>query len=217
NPEWFGKLKNVVTKASNFGNVSDVYNGVDFVASVRPGRGSLLQGGFSMGHEVFDNCDVVGKADNAGGAVADIQRSGTTEPLFTNIVGIASPSKLYCRTDPPFQTQVKLIGSYPLPGQFLLSGALQSLPGSQITATYNARVSTNPEILQTLGRPLSAGANAIAAVQLIAPGTMYRPRYYQLDLRLTRNFTTAGNRRYQLLLDLYNALNMNAILNMNLT
>ena len=109
-----------------------------------------------------------------------------------------------------------MMGSYPLPWSLMLSRSL-GLPGSQITATYNARVATNPEILQTLGRPLSAGANAITAVQLIAPGTLYRPRYTQLDLRLTRSFKTAGDKKYQLLFDLYNALNTNAILNMNLT
>ena len=109
NPDKFGKIQNLVTKASNYGNVSDVYNGFDFVASLRPGRGSMLQGGFSFGHEVYDNCDVVGKVDNAtgGAAPADIQRSGTTEPLFTNINGMASPTTLYCRVDPPLQTQVK--------------------------------------------------------------------------------------------------------------
>jgi len=69
NPEWFGKLKNVVTKASNFGNVSDVYNGVDFRGERSTGeRIALLQGGFQHRPRMCSTtANVVGKVDNAGG------------------------------------------------------------------------------------------------------------------------------------------------------
>ena len=77
---------------------------------------------------------------------------------------------LNCRTAPPFQTQIKLIGVYPLPWGIQTSATYQGLPGPQITAS---RTYTNAEVLPSLGRNLAAGANGTVAVPLIAPGTMY--------------------------------------------
>ena len=48
-------------------------------------------------------------------------------------------------------------------------------------------------------------------VQLIEPGTMYDDRLYQVDLRGSRSFGS-GARRVKLMVDLYNALNANPVL-----
>src|SRR5262245_59131153 len=50
-------------------------------------------------------------------------------------------------------TQIKLHGSYPLPGDFMVSGILQNLPGTPIGANYTA---TNAQIAPSLGRNLAA-------------------------------------------------------------
>mgnify|MGYP001046765221 CR=1 FL=1 len=55
------------------------------------------------------------------------------------------------------QTQVKLLGSYPLPWQIVASATYQNVPGPQITATYNV---PSAAIAGSLGRNLSAGATA---------------------------------------------------------
>jgi hypothetical protein len=176
----------------------------------------MVQGGFSTGHEVTDNCDVVGKVDNASVGVADLHRSsiGNTTPLVSNVTGVTSPSLLYCHNAAPYKTQIKLLGAVPLPWGVAASAAFQSVPGPQITATYVAR---SAQIAPSLGRNLAAGPNGTVALQLIAPNSVYSDRYNQLDTRLTRNFNLGGRRRLQAQFDFYNLLNVNTTLALNTT
>jgi hypothetical protein len=197
NPDKFGKVDNLVTFAKNFGHQSEVFNGIDLAVNMRLPRGILLQGGSSTGHVVLDNCDLVGKVDN---------------PASSNSSGLlASPSSLYCHNAPPFLTQFKFLGVFPLPWWGLMTSAtFQSVPGPQITASYTVR---SGQVLASLGRNLSAGT---ATVQLIAPGTMFGDRLNQLDYRLTKNFTI-GRVRAQGQFDLFNLLNVSPALLKNNT
>jgi hypothetical protein len=217
NPDKFGQVNNLITFAQKYGNKTDVYNGVDVAVNVRLPRGILVQGGFNTGREAVNNCDVVGKVDNAGGGVTDVNHSsgaGNSAPLISNITGVASPSPLYCDARPPFQTQMKLLGSYPLPWGLAAAATFQSIPGPQITATYTV---PNAVVAPSLGRNLAAGPNATATVQLIAPGAMYNDRLNQLDARLTRMFRLAAGRRVQGQLDFYNLFNVGPALGQNNT
>jgi hypothetical protein len=155
--------------------------------------------------------------DNSGGGVTDVNRSsgaGSSAPLRTNITGVGSPSRLYCDAAPPYQTQVKLSGSYPLPWNFRASASFQSIPGPQITASYSA---SNAEIAPTLGRNLAAGATARQTVQLVAPGALYNDRLNQIDARFTRTVSLGRSRRLQGQLDFYNLLNVGTAINHNNT
>jgi len=105
NPDKFGRVDNFITFAKNFGNQTDVFQGVDLAVNLRLPHGALLQGGTSTGHEVFDNCDVAGKVENLVGGPVDIQTAGLGTPLLTNINGLPSPSRLYCHIAPPMQTR----------------------------------------------------------------------------------------------------------------
>jgi Carboxypeptidase regulatory-like domain len=214
NPDKFGQVQNFVTFAKNYGHMSDVYNGVDVSANVRLPRGVMMQGGFSVGHEVYDNCDLVGKVDNALGGPVDIQRAGIGTPQISNINGVASPSAVYCHVSPPFQGQVKLLGSYPLPWAMVASATFQNVPGPQITAAYQAR---SADIAASLGRNLSAGTTATYTTPLVAPGTMYGDRLNQLDARLTKTFRFEGSRQLQAMFDFYNLLNVGPVLVLNNT
>ena len=79
---------------------------------------------------------------------------------------------------------IKFLGVYPLPFWDLqFSATLQSTPGPEITASYAA---TNAEIRPSLGRDLSAGANATVLVDLMPRGTLYGDRINQVDLRLAK-------------------------------
>ncbi len=217
NPDKFGQVNNLITFAKNFGTKTDVYNGVDVSLNARLPRGILMQGGFNTGHERVDNCGVVGKVDNPGGGITDVNRlsgAGNSAPLLGNITGVASPSPLYCNAAPPYQTQVKLLGSYPLPWGLSASATFQSIPGAQITATYTV---PNAEIVSSLGRNLSAGANATASVQLIAPGALYNDRLNQIDARVAKTVRLGGGRRIQGQFDFYNLLNVGPALGQNNT
>jgi Carboxypeptidase regulatory-like domain len=217
NPDKFGQVNNLITFAKNYGKQTDVYNGLDVATNVRLPRGILLQGGFNVGREAINNCDVVGKVDNPGGAFIDVNRAsaaGNAAPLITNVTANPSPSLLYCDNAAPFQTQVKLLGSYPLPFGFAASAAFQSIPGAQIGATF---VVPNAQIVPTLGRNLAAGPNAAYTAQIVAPGLLYNERLNQLDARLTRTFSVGATRRLQGQLDFYNLFNAGPALNQNNT
>jgi hypothetical protein len=111
---------------------------------------------------------------------------------------------------PPYSTRLKLQGSYPLPGDFQISGSFQSLPGPTIAANYAV---TSVQVLPSLGRNLVSGS---ATISLIQPATEFDPRINQLDLRLTRAFKLNAT-RLRAIVDLYNVFNRNAALVINTT
>jgi hypothetical protein len=212
NPNKFGQTNNFVTYAKNYGTETDIYNGVDASVNVRLGRGVIVQGGINVGHEVWNNCGVVALVDNVGSTTpTDIARAGIATPLVSNIQGVSSPSTFGCNDAPPFQPQVKLVASYPLPWAMNASMAFQSIPGPQITASEAVPSS---QIAPSLGRNLSAGPNATATVQLIPPGTDYGDRVNQLDARLSRTWKI-GRTRIQGQLNVYNLLNVGPVLALN--
>jgi hypothetical protein len=199
-----------VQKATNLGDVSDVYTGYDINLNARLPRGGMASGGVSIGHEVTDICDVAGQASVTYASVAGVTASsaGTLSPTYGSTSAAATPSTLYCRVEPPFQPDVKGLLSYPLPWWGLTASAtLQNRPGPQILARYTVTNTT----AQNLGRQLNSGS---ATTGLIAPGTLYGDRFTQLDVRFGKNFRFGG-RRIQAMMDVYNLLNSSAVLTQN--
>jgi hypothetical protein len=196
-PQYFGKISNIVTFSDNFGRQREVYNGVDLTLNVHLPHAAFVQGGVTLGRLEADNCFAANQPQ-----------------LATQGVGTPRTSA-YCDVKPPLAagTQVKLTGSYLLPLNTRFSGTYQNLAGPQITAAYAI---PNSQIAASLGRNLSAGANATVTVDLIPPGTLYENRINQLDLRFARPFTI-GSVRVQGLFDIYNALNWASVLGENLT
>ena len=187
NPSKFGQNQSVVTLTKNFGTPKYRNHFIDFSVDARLPRGARLGGGLDTGKSLVDTCFVVD-----------------------------SPQALVnCHVVMPFKglTQVKLNGSYPLPWDMTLAGALQSLPGVPYQADYNA---TSAEIAPSLGRPL-AGGTRTALVPLVAPNTFFEDRINRVDLRISKKFRMGGSRRLQLNLDAYNALNSSAIKTINST
>jgi Carboxypeptidase regulatory-like domain/TonB-dependent Receptor Plug Domain len=204
----------VVQRASNFGDVSDVYTGYDFNANARLPRGGFVSGGTSIGHEVTDICGAAGQVLVGYAPVAGVLAStaGTLLPFgSTAVAGAATtPSTLYCHVAPPFQADVKGAASYPLPWFGLTASAtLQNRPGPQILARYTV---TSAQV-QNLGRPLGVST---ATTQLIAPGTTYGDRVTQLDARFGKLFRVQHS-RVQATVDIFNLLNSSAILSLNTT
>ena len=172
------------------------WNGVDVGLHLRLDGGALLQGGFSGGKQMMDECDIVGKIDN--------------------------PSTFQCHRESAFLTQVKLMGAYPLPWWDLqVSGSFQSqipdpVGGGGFNYNYFGRpanfVATSAQIRPSLGRNLSSGGNV--TINAVEPGTLYPGRTNQLDLRASKTLRM-GTRRIQGMFDLYNVLNSNNVLRMN--
>jgi hypothetical protein len=105
-PDKFGQQRQFVTRASNFGERTEYWHGVDINVRARL-RDLTLQGGTSTGRQVTDECDLI----------------------------VDNPSRRNCRVVLPFQTQIKGLASYTIPKlDVRVSGTLQSQPGSEIAA-----------------------------------------------------------------------------------
>jgi hypothetical protein len=179
-----------VTFAKDYGKQVQNYKGVDLSTNARLPRGIIVQGGVSLGKTTLDVCEVVDALPEM------LVEAGTIIP------------RQHCRTDTPFLTQFKMLGSYTVPRiDVRLSASFQSIPGPPIQANL---VVPNATVRQSLGRDLAGGAQNIT-VNIIDPGTMYGDRLNQLDMRVSKLLRTGGRRRMSLNVDVYNVLNSNAV------
>jgi hypothetical protein len=197
-PAKFGQVDNFITFAKHYGDQQEVFEGVDVSLSVRLPRGMILQGGTATGRTRSDDCFVV---DSPG--------LFNPEPGFFSGIGNRLRD---CAVRPPFLTQVKLLGVYPLPWGISASATFQSIPGRQILANYAV---TSAEVAQSLGRPLAGGLRTLT-VPLVTPETLYSDRLNQLDVRFAKTITMRGL-KLQPQIDLFNALNDNTVLALNNT
>jgi hypothetical protein len=192
NPAKFGQSDLLVTQVSNFGDQTQVYNGVDATIAARFGQGGQVSGGLSVGRTVLNNCFVVDSPQQA--------------------------RQDFCKVTPPWSsgTQVKFMVVYPLPWDFQTSVIYQNFAGIENGPTFTA---TNAQIAPSLGRNLSAcrGAavcNATVSIgDLVPPGTMYEPRLQQLDVRFSRSIR-ADRFRVRANLDVHNLFNASNVLNL---
>ena len=185
-PDKFGQIDLLVRRQEEFGRYEFQNDFFNVSLDARVGRGGRFSAGFDTGRSVNDRCFVVD-----------------------------SPQELLnCRVVVPFkaQTQIKLNGSYPLPGDFLVSGTYQNMSGPAVEANWAVPTA---DIAPSLGRNLSGGART-ATVPLIAPQTVFEDRLSRLDLRLSRNFDIRGV-RLQANVDFYNALNASSVRSVNTT
>jgi hypothetical protein len=121
---------------------------------------------------------------------------------------VDSPQALrFCRTTFSWSedVQFKINGSYPLPWDFRTSLVYQNIPGFPIGALHTV---TSAAAAPSLGRNMSAGANATSEIPLIDGSSMFEDRTQIVDLRFSRRFhagqtTITGN------LDMSNAFNAN--------
>jgi hypothetical protein len=198
-PAKFGQGQLEVSQPSHYSNIdggTGKWYHSDFLTarvSTRLGQGTEFGGSLDTGRTVTNACFVV----------------DTPQAL------------LNCLVVTPFkgQTQLKLYGSYALPGGFAVSGVLQNLSG--IPAQANSAVS-NAQIAPSLGRNLAACGTqtvctASVTVPLIAPQTLFEPRQTFLDLRVSKFFSLGSRARLRVNLDVYNLLNDSSILAINNT
>ena len=171
-PAKFGQVDNLVTQQSNFGERTQVYNGVDLTLTARFLQGGQFSGGLSVGRTTANNCAIVNSPQDA--------------------------REDFCDTAPPWAagTQVKFMAIYPLPWALQTSVIYQNFAGIENNPTITL---TNAQIAPSLGRNLSSCGAAAACTQTVtvdmAPaGTMYEPRIQQVDVRLSRLFRFARYR-----------------------
>ena len=184
NPTKFGRTDNMVRQAADFGEQTQIFNGIDAVINARIAKSGFLTGGVSTGRTVSDDCAV--RPD--------------------------SPQATFCRSSNP-ETQFKLAGSYRLPWGLQASGSVINVRGVAILASYvatNAQIA--PSLGRNSGQ-CGTQVTCTATVTipaLIEPNTMQEPRQTSVDVRLSRS-VRISRFRLEPKFDIYNLLNANNV------
>ena len=200
-----GATDNYYTFASDYGDTTTYWHGVDFTINARTRNGIAFQGGTSTGRGVRDYCAVAQKLPE----------------LYTTVGAVLANQQVgACAVTEPWLTTYRSSVTYVIPRiDVLLAGSIRSTPNTQpstintFVATNGASVSANynatSAILQgsNLARPLAPGL-AFQTVDLTLPGQVYPDRVNSLDLRLAK---VIRFKRYRANVgfDFYNLFNAN--------
>ena len=186
---------NYFTFASDYGDDTRYWHGIDTQFNARTTWGLNLQGGTSTGRGVRDNCDIWAALPEVVGS-AQVGACDVTEPWTTLFRGLASYTvpKIDVLVSGTFRSQIAVN-----------PGAVASNGGS-LSANYTV---PNATILAALGRPL-AGNAPNTTVDLLLPGQQYQDRLNAVDMRFAKIFRFGSNsQRVDVGIDLYNLFNAN--------
>jgi Carboxypeptidase regulatory-like domain len=173
-------------------NVADqsIYDGFDFYIQGRLKGGSTVFGSWTVEKNVSVFCS---SNDNPNGpAVNDLY---TGSPIVSNGGRFCDWRKFQI----PFTHEFKASGSYPLPHGIDIGAVFQSYAGSPRVITYTVPAASFP-----------GGQTNTETIILNKPGSLFYPRYNQVDLNFKKNFRV-GRKSFSGQVDLFNALNGNAI------
>ena len=211
NQSKFGQVRNLNALSDDYGSQFENWNGVDVTVNSRLSNGLTVQGGLSTGKTMEDNCEIVAKLPEMN----NLGANGTLPASWR--------AAQYCRRESPFLTQFKLYGVYIIPKvDVQISGSFRTTPGQIIvgqtppnTDVNAGFVATNAYLAanSTLGRTLSGGTPNVT-LQLVEPQSKYLDYRNELDLRFGK-ILRMGRSRAIVSVDLYNALNSNATINVN--
>jgi carboxypeptidase family protein len=185
--------------SSDYGGETNIYEGFEVSTTARFSRGAFLNVGINAQKRIFDQCNLV----TAG--IVSALTTAATEVAETNFTDGTSA----CHQDLPYRPDVKLLGSYTLPFDVVLSATYQFSRGVQtggaapsVLATWG----TTPASATTLGRAYSAGATT-KSVNLIAVGQNYgNQNLQQLDVRASKRIKL-DKVRFRVDFDAYNLFN----------
>jgi hypothetical protein len=150
-----------------------------------------------MGKTVQDNCEVRAQ-------VPELTTGAGTSPAV-------NPGNPYCHSDPGLITRATALGSYLIPKiDVSIAGTFRSDQGGVLAATWNAPVAL---VSQALGRP-AAVVGTTVPINLVAPGDVWGDRVNAFDLRFGK-ILRFGRTRYNVGVDLINAINSDATLTYN--
>ena len=207
-PGKFGQVQNFNTLSDNYGKQIDHWNGFDVSVNARLRNGLVIQGGMGSGKQVEDNCEIVAKVpEMLNLSAADIVAVSTA-----NAPAQWRPAD-FCHREQPWLTGFKALGIYIIPKiDVQVSASFRSTPGTTLAVGYTA---TNAILASTstLGRPLSGNA-ANMVIGIEEPNAKFTERRNELDMRIGKVLRFA-NTRTVVSMDLFNALNSNAMIVQN--
>lgn len=170
------------------GSQMEHWNGFDVTIDAR------LQNGLSM--QVVTSTGRT--SENDSGILSRV-------PEMANVVGVANAAVIapagtpvgwrplqFCNRETPWLTQFKAFGVYPIPrAEVQVSGTFRSIPGDAL-----------------------AGGVANLAIDLVAPYSVFLPRPERVGHAL-REGPGTGRSKYVVSVDVYNALNIDTVVNAN--
>jgi len=198
NPSGQGKVDNYLTKASDYGDVTAYWQGIELTVNARTNNGLTLQGGFTSGAGTRDNCDVTSKV-----------------PELLIVLGVQQAISS-CHVQEPWLAAWRGLATYTIPKiDVQFSAIMRSQPNIAATndpASNGASVAGNlivPNALvqPVLGRPLAGNAANVTA-NIALPGDVYPARINTVDLRVSK-ILRFGRTRSNVGIDLYNLFNAN--------
>jgi hypothetical protein len=198
NPSGFGKQDNYLTRASDYGDVTAYWQGIELSVNARPNNGLTLQGGFTAGAGTRDNCEVTSKV-----------------PELLIVLGVQQALSS-CHVEEPWLWAWRGLATYTVPKvDVQVSGIFRSMANISATndpasngASANGNLVVPTALVQpVLGRPL-AGNLANVTVNLALPGDVYPERLNTVDMRVTK-LLRFGRTRSNVGIDLYNLFNAN--------
>jgi hypothetical protein len=178
---------------SNSNNQS-VYNGFETSFSARLPRGSTVFGGWTADRNISVFC----------AASYDPNGVTTTDKYLGETVANGGRFCDQRQFKMPFKQEFKLAGNLPLLYGFDMGAALQSYSGLARVITWTPAAALFPGGARTNSE----------TIILNAPGSLYYPRYNQLDVNIKKSFRS-GSKTFTVQADVFNVLNSNTILTAN--
>jgi len=188
-----------LTFSSNYGGETNIYEGFEASVTARPRPGFFFNAGINAQKRIFDQCNLV----NYG-----VLSFVTGSPALQEISEIYPNGDHACHQDLPYRPDFKMLGSYTLPYDILLSGTFQFSRGIQTGGAAPSILAqwAAPASQATLGRPFSQGAST-RTWNLIEVGQNYgNYNLKQLDMRVSKRFSISQY-RFRFDFDAYNIFN----------
>jgi hypothetical protein len=191
-----GATSNYRTFASDFGEDTYFWHGIDFTANSRMANGLMFQGGFSTGAGTRDLCEIWA--------------------ALPELVGANQTSA--CRIEEKWLASFRGLVSYTIPRVDVLISAIMRSQANTEPATTETAVASNGAGLAsnyTINNTILAanGQTALApgatqTANLTVPGQLYGPRVNAVDMRFGKLLRFGGTRA-NIGIDLYNLFNSN--------
>jgi hypothetical protein len=197
-PASFGLLNNRQRLASEFGDVEYNWQGVELNVNARMNNGLTLQGGFTAGAGLRDQCEIWEQL-----------------PELTVAFGVTSPTQA-CRIEEPYLWAWRGLANYTVPKvEVQVSAIFRSQenvtatndPGSNGLSVAAQYFESSANVQAQLGRGIAGGAPTVT-LDLAPLGQVYPERLNTVDMRFSK-IIRIGRVRSNVGIDLYNLFNSN--------
>jgi hypothetical protein len=184
--------------SSDYGGETNIYEGFEVSTTARFSRGAFFNVGINAQKRIFDQCNLVNN-----GIVAALTTAAT------EVAEVFPDGSKACHQDLPYRPDLKLLGSYTLPYDVVVSATYQFSRGVQTGGAAPSVLATwtgAPASATTLGRPFSANLTT-KSINLMAVGANYgNQNLQQLDIRASKRIKL-DQVRFRLDFDAYNLFN----------